>query len=191
MTTASCLLARGFNTKVAGRFSAAAGCFAIGLLALTISPAAADDGDGPASADTQSGESRKAAKDRSKASETKASENYYKTDEFIPGEEVVTPTGDKIKVWSSRGPVPVSPPPQPFDDPNQKIDPGQVIIDGAEAPFFRDRPDRGEGIDRRPGNEAGAGSGIGPSNMPRSRPIAPIEPIPDSIGNDSFKIESE
>ena len=59
------------------------------------------------------------------------SSNYDKTeDRFLPGEEVVTPTGKKMKVWSARGPVRVSPPPQPFDDPEKQRLPDGIIVDG-------------------------------------------------------------
>ena len=61
------------------------------------------------------------------------SENYYKDENFLPGEGVVTPTGQKMKVWSTAGPVKVSPAPQPFDDPQAtKLDDVDVLIDGAK-----------------------------------------------------------
>lgn len=44
-----------------------------------------------------------------------SSSNFKKSGErFLPGEEVVTPTGRKLKVWSSEGPVKVNPAPEPF-----------------------------------------------------------------------------
>jgi hypothetical protein len=52
--------------------------------------------------------------------ETKESANYNKSDKFLPGEEVVTPTGQKMKVWTTEGPVKVSPPPQPFQAPEEQ-----------------------------------------------------------------------
>lgn len=74
----------------------------------------------PAAAD---GELKTAPKDH-------RSGNYDKgSNDLLPGEEVVTPTGQKIKVWSTKGPVEVSPPPQPFDDPAKQVVP-EVIIDG-------------------------------------------------------------
>ncbi len=42
------------------------------------------------------------------------SPNYDKTEQFLPGEEVVSPTGQKMKVWSTKGPVPVSRAPEPL-----------------------------------------------------------------------------
>lgn len=44
------------------------------------------------------------------------SSNFGKTRKFIPGEEVITPTGKTVKVWSTEGPVPVSRAPRPFED---------------------------------------------------------------------------
>jgi hypothetical protein len=36
-------------------------------------------------------------------------------DKLLPGEEVVTPTGKKMRLWDTTGPVPVaSVPPEPF-----------------------------------------------------------------------------
>lgn len=50
--------------------------------------------------------------------------------EPLPGEEVVTSTGKKMKVWSTEGPVKVSPPPQPFDDPHKStLDGVGVLVD--------------------------------------------------------------
>jgi hypothetical protein len=44
----------------------------------------------------------------------------------LPGEEVVTETGQRMRVWSSSGPVPINPPPQP-----QQLGGGvPVIVDG-------------------------------------------------------------
>ncbi len=48
--------------------------------------------------------------------------------DYLPGEEVKTKTGQKLKVWSTRGPVPVSPAPEPFDKKNE-IDNLEVIVD--------------------------------------------------------------
>jgi hypothetical protein len=56
----------------------------------------------------------------------------------LPGEEVVTETGQKMRVWSSSGPVPVNPQPTPQQLPSGVGGAGVgVIIDG--------RTDRGFG----------------------------------------------
>jgi len=74
------------------------------------------------------------------------SENFDKTKRFLPGEEVVSPTGQKMKVWSTRGPVEVSPPPQPFEDREKALLPDQVIVDtGAIVGRRRDRGVAGDG----------------------------------------------
>lgn len=50
----------------------------------------------------------------------------------IPGEEIVTETGQKMRVWSSAGPVPVNPRPTPqtFNGNNLPA----VIVDGRGYP---------------------------------------------------------
>ncbi len=41
--------------------------------------------------------------------------NYDKTGkQLMPGEEIVTPTGKKMRVWNTAGPVPVQRAPEPF-----------------------------------------------------------------------------
>jgi hypothetical protein len=57
----------------------------------------------------------------------------------MPGEEIVTETGQKMRVWSSAGPVPVNPRPTPQPLPGNGVAGGGigVIVDG------RDRYDRG------------------------------------------------
>ncbi len=58
------------------------------------------------------------------------SPNYDKTEQFLPGEEVVSPTGQKMKVWSTKGPVPVSRAPEPFEDREKSLLPeGGVVVD--------------------------------------------------------------
>jgi hypothetical protein len=49
----------------------------------------------------------------------------------MPGEEIVTETGQKMKTWSSSGPVPVNrrPPPQALGNGTGGIG---VIVDGRE-----------------------------------------------------------
>lgn len=82
----------------------------------------------------------------------KESENFHKTGRFLPGEEVVTSTGKKMRVWSTEGPVPVSRPPEPFEDRTEWgwIRP-HVVIDG-DRDHHRG-PRRHEGHDRdRPGS---------------------------------------
>lgn len=59
-----------------------------------------------------------------------ASGNYEKAEKLLPGEEVVTPTGQKMKVWSTEGPVNVDRAPEPFEDPNDQIGDVDVVIDG-------------------------------------------------------------
>lgn len=52
------------------------------------------------------------------------------TRRYLPGEEVVTPTGKKVKVWSTEGPVSVSPAPEPFQQkPDANLSGTQIIID--------------------------------------------------------------
>ncbi|MCB9029743.1 MAG: hypothetical protein H6619_01715 [Deltaproteobacteria bacterium] len=50
----------------------------------------------------------------------------------VPGEQLVR-NGRKVKVWSTSGPVPVSPAPRPFDTGNQEaqelLKNGGVIVD--------------------------------------------------------------
>ncbi|MCB0359074.1 MAG: hypothetical protein KDD44_05550 [Bdellovibrionales bacterium] len=78
---------------------------------------------------------------------SQASENYSKTEQFLPGEEVVTPTGQRMRVWSTRGPVRVSPPPQPFDDPEkQSLSGSGVLVD--ERNDVRKEGDEDEGFHR-------------------------------------------
>ena len=49
--------------------------------------------------------------------------------DYLPGEEVITPSGKKLKVWSTRGAVPVSKAPEPFKDDSLQGD-LDVVIDG-------------------------------------------------------------
>ena len=59
----------------------------------------------------------------------KVSENFDKTDKFLPGEEVVSPRGQKLKIWSTEGPVPVDRAPEPFEDPADRLDDQPIILD--------------------------------------------------------------
>lgn len=70
----------------------------------------------------------------------KASSNYQKTDQFLPGEEVVTPTGKKMKVWSTEGPVKVARPPEPFEDREKVVLDGSHLVIDAEAVIKRQQP---------------------------------------------------
>jgi len=45
-----------------------------------------------------------------------------------PGEEIATKDGKKVRRWSTRGPVEVSPPPQPFDQVDQQRHPGGLLL---------------------------------------------------------------
>lgn len=57
----------------------------------------------------------------------KSSANYKKAEQLLPGEEVVTPTGKKMRVWSTTGPVPVSAAPEPFEK-GQKVNIDDVNV---------------------------------------------------------------
>ena len=62
-----------------------------------------------------------------------SSKNFPKTGRFLPGEEVVTPTGKKMRVWSTEGPVPVTQPPTPgYGAPNGIPYGTEVIVDQRE-----------------------------------------------------------
>ncbi len=65
----------------------------------------------------------------------------------MPGEEIVTQTGQKMRVWSSAGPVPVNPQPTP-----QQLNNGYgggIIIDGRDfAGIDRGEPRLREGLGR-------------------------------------------
>lgn len=59
-----------------------------------------------------------------------SSKNYNKSKKLLPGEEVVTPTGQKLKVWSTKGPVPVSRAPEPFEDREKSVlNDAHVVVD--------------------------------------------------------------
>ena len=61
---------------------------------------------------------------------SKESANFGKSNEYLPGEEVVSPTGQKLKIWSTRGPVPVSQAPAPFDDREKTLlNNSNVVVD--------------------------------------------------------------
>jgi len=60
----------------------------------------------------------------------------------LPGEEVVTSTGKRMRVWSSSGPVPVASPPEPTDPGYRVPASGEVgvIIDKREPKSYRGKP---------------------------------------------------
>lgn len=65
--------------------------------------------------------------------------NYDKAEKLLPGETVVTPTGQRIKVWSTKGPVPVSRAPEPFAEKDGGLPSGVgVIVDVEERRRRRD-----------------------------------------------------
>ena len=65
---------------------------------------------------------------------SKESANYQKAEKLLPGEEVVTPTGQKIKVWSTEGPVKVNKAPEPFADQEKSVaDDAHIVIDATEV----------------------------------------------------------
>ena len=73
------------------------------------------------------------------ADSDRSSANGSNTDqarEYLPGEEVVTESGQKLKVWSTRGPVEVNKAPEPFEDSDDQID---VIVDTRDKQQRRDR----------------------------------------------------
>ncbi|MCC6933437.1 MAG: hypothetical protein IT292_09310 [Deltaproteobacteria bacterium] len=60
----------------------------------------------------------------------KSSDSYEKAEDLLPGEEVTTPTGQKMKVWSTDGPVKVNRAPEPFEDREKTvIDDANIIVD--------------------------------------------------------------
>lgn len=68
-----------------------------------------------------------------------SSANYNKAKDFIPGEEVITPTGKTVKVWSTKGPVEVSKAPEPFaDDKKAKFNGDTHILVNEET--FKPKP---------------------------------------------------
>lgn len=86
---------------------------------------------------------------REKASGEKASSNYSKADGFLPGEEVVTPTGKKMKVWSTEGPVEVARPPEPFEDREKTVLDGSHIVIDAESVIKKNQRGPHDSFDTR------------------------------------------
>lgn len=69
--------------------------------------------------------------DQAKSQEPTTRQYNNRLPPVIPGEEIVTETGQKMRVWSSAGPVPVNPRPTP-----QTYNGGlpSVIVDGRGYP---------------------------------------------------------
>lgn len=62
-------------------------------------------------------------------------QNDQRLPPVLPGEEIVTETGQKMRVWSSSGPVPVNPQPTPQPLPSGFGGAGVgVIVDGRVHP---------------------------------------------------------
>lgn len=59
------------------------------------------------------------------------SERSKRLPPLLPGQEV-SHGGRKMRVWTTVGPVPVSPAPEPFKDREQVVTPGSVIVDSRE-----------------------------------------------------------
>lgn len=77
----------------------------------------------------------------------RSSSNYDKTEQFLPGEEVQTPSGRPVKVWSTKGPVPVSRAPEPFEDREKTVlGDTPVIIDADTAPKRKRRRRSNAGV---------------------------------------------
>ncbi len=73
---------------------------------------------------------------------TAESKNYEKAKQLLPGEEVVTPTGQKIKVWSTVGSVPVEKASEPFEEEGPAMNELDVEIDASDSLRKHDRPSR-------------------------------------------------
>ncbi|MFN8388951.1 MAG: hypothetical protein U0136_01520 [Bdellovibrionota bacterium] len=114
-----------------------------------------------------------------------SSSNFKKTKKFLPGEEVVTPTGKTVKVWSTEGPVPVSRAPQPFDDPNasQHLDTHIVVDDD----LLRRRAPLGNPPRESPGFQ-GRGRATN-ATQPSSRESAP--PVQRPLPRTGLNVEPE
>lgn len=98
---------------------------------------AAEDADLGAVSQGEAGE----ASEDAAANEDRSSSNFNKTDRLLPGEEVITPTGKRVKVWSTKGPVPVDRAPEPFEDREKSVLQGSHIVIDAERAADRDRRD--------------------------------------------------
>ena len=67
--------------------------------------------------------------------------NYKQSDEYLPGEEVVTPAGQKMKVWSTKGEVKVHDlnPQPPGAYPRADVD---LVIDARKRKHKIDRENK-------------------------------------------------
>lgn len=147
--------ARGARASSGGTaFGFASKALALGVLTSLCAAFAYADGDNPASDFAVTEEvpgDAKAPVDATGRPVDQSSSNFNKTGRYLPGEEVVTPTGKKVKIWSTEGPVPVSQPPEPWDDRSgwSNFQPNIVI----DADRHHDRHDRdGEHDDRGRGD---------------------------------------
>jgi hypothetical protein len=73
--------------------------------------------------------------DDDQASKPTTRQNDPRLPAVLPGEEIVTETGQKMRVWSSAGPVPVNPMPTPqqiFGNGTNGAGLG-IIVDGREG----------------------------------------------------------
>jgi hypothetical protein len=77
-----------------------------------------------------------------------------KVREPYPGEEFSLPDGKKVRRWSTRGPVEVSAPPQPFDQTDQQRAPGGLLlnVDPVQLQQNRRVPPRVPGGERSTSN---------------------------------------
>ncbi|MCB0322687.1 MAG: hypothetical protein KDD69_03905 [Bdellovibrionales bacterium] len=78
------------------------------------------------------------------AADSEPSPTVQRTDRVLPGERVQTPSGQTLKVWSTEGPVPVSPPARPFETETWPGRPGDVhiVVDEERLEKKRRREDR-------------------------------------------------
>jgi len=60
--------------------------------------------------------------------------------QFLPGEEVVTPSGKKMRIWNTAGPVPGGSAPTIQNQPNQNL--GNTGLNVIVSPPNGPRPDR-------------------------------------------------
>ena len=67
--------------------------------------------------------------DHTKSNQINCSETHEKDrDRILPGEEVSTQGGKKLKVWTTEGRVEVRSPPEPFREPRHELDPQYIEL---------------------------------------------------------------